>query len=1135
MASNSNRVFVSPGVYTSEKDLSFVSQSVGVTTLGLAGETLRGPAFEPIFISSYGDFSTYFGGVSPEKYTDSQIPKYELGYIAKAYLQQSNQLFVTRVLGYSGYDAGPSWSVVTLGDINCNTLEHVCQTPVTQLTCCGGITGATPQCGDQLGSSIGVLFDSATGAYKPSILGGCPPGFFDVVDCITFTEAGGGPDTFLADRMDNTIELFNGSTTTLRAEINLMLTSYVGNLAGLTWVNGFTYTGTSTAYVYGCNKFDECNNNVPNYPDNAIMPSADVFYNYLSGRTSDRLCSKCNDKCDDENDSWTYNFFDYDEVNQRYNGKSVTITLSNAQGAAGPGTYTSNLSVITCDLQGDTWCEYHNQVVATFRSRGESTLTSGGPVYVVTGATDVTFDCSGSTWAQVINDPFHSFGIRTLDTAGVSRTFETSMSESSKSYVKRVFGIQPFDRDETEIPIFVEEAYPKMLTHYWKKGWVRGLRCQLQALPSFRAATNTNTLGFYQEQWQTPSTPWLVSELRGFKVLQLFRFITIPDGNAANSTVKMSISNLSFDRREFDILIRDFYDTDERPSVLEKYSRCSMNPSSNNYVGKKIGTADSMYELNSRYVMLEMNPEIEMDDNMWDALPCGFEGYLFRQYANRKNPTVLYKTKYDTPGEVIYNPPFGSTTGSNQILSGGDKIRKTYLGISDTIGIDPDFFEYHGKQAPNDKCADSSGNDWPCLTQGYHLDMNATCLYTQGELCRTINCGCPPGGPSGTTNQFVVGDAPFSSEPSLSTDPYFKLASRKFTISPYGGFDGWDIYRKIRSNGDLYRRGQTGYLNGACITTEYPNASGDGSFKPIGTLDASTDYYAYLDGMLTFSNPEAVNINIFATPGIDYVNNSNLVEETIEMIESDRADSLYVTTTPDYNMFVSTPSDPNSIIAPENAVDNLENVGLDSNYTATYYPWVLNNDTENNVRLYIPATYEVMRNIALTDNISFPWFASAGYTRGIVNAVKARKKLTLDERDTLYQGRINPIATYSDSGTIIWGNKTLQVKASALDRINVRRLLLQARKLISAVAVRLLFEQNDEQVRNEFLDLVNPILDSIRRERGLTDFRVVLSDDPQLIDQNTLEGKIYIKPTRSLEFISIEFLITPTGASFENI
>ena len=1117
MASNSNRVFVSPGVYTSEKDLSFVSQSVGVTTLGLVGETLRGPAFEPIFISSYGDFSTYFGGVSPEKYTGSQIPKYELGYIAKAYLQQSNQLFVTRILGYSGYDAGPSWSILTLGDIDCNTLSHICSSGTTA-QCCGGVTGASPTCGSELTSAVDMWSDSSTLKYTDNAGG-------DIIDAIITAET----NDFLGDRMDNVIELYNGSTTTLRKDINLMFDMHVSSLVGLWTGAGQTIIGTSRAFIYGCNNFTDCGSTI-NYPSGATP-----VYGELSGRTSDRLSSFCSDKCDDKNDSWTYNFFDYNESTKIYEGKSVTVTISDAEGQATADRFTSEIQVYTCSVTGQTYCEYHDQVIATFRSRGESTLTSGGPIYSVTGTTDVNFDCTGSTWSQVTNDPFANFGIKTLDALGNDKIFEVSMNESSKTYVKKVFGIQPFDRDGVEVPVFVEEAYPKMLTHYWKKGYVRGLRCQLLALPSFREATNTNTIAFYQEQWQTPSTPWLVSELRGFKVDQLFRFITIPDGNAANRAVKLSITNISFDRREFDILVRDFYDTDERPLVLEKYSRCSMNPSVNSYVGKKIGTSDSMYELNSRYIMLEMNPDIEMDDNLWDTLPCGFEGYQFRQYANRKNPTILYKEKYDTPGEIIYNPPFGSSTGSNIVMSGGDKLRKTYLGISDTRGIDSDFFEYHGKQAPNDKCADSSGNDWPCLTQGFHLDMNANCLYTQGELCKTINCGCAAGGPTGTTDQFIVGNSSFSSEPSLNTDPYFKLSSRKFTVAPYGGFDGWDIYRKTRSNGDLYRRGQTGYLNGACITTEYPNASGDGSFKPIGTLNGSTDYYAYLDGIQTFSNPEAVNINIFATPGIDYVNNSNLAEETIEMIETDRADSLYVTTTPDYNMFVATPSDPNSVISPSNAVNNLETVGIDSNYTATYYPWVLNNDTENNVRLFIPPTYEVMRNIALTDNISFPWFASAGYTRGIVNAVKARKKLTLDERDTLYQGRINPIATYSDSGTIIWGNKTLQVKASALDRINVRRLLLQARKLISAVAVRLLFEQNDEQVRNEFLDLVNPILDSIRRDRGLTDFRVVLSDDPQLIDQNTLEGKIYVKPTRSLEFISVEFLITPTGASFENI
>jgi phage tail sheath protein FI len=298
---------------------------------------------------------------------------------------------------------------------------------------------------------------------------------------------------------------------------------------------------------------------------------------------------------------------------------------------------------------------------------------------------------------------------------------------------------------------------------------------------------------------------------------------------------------------------------------------------------------------------------------------------------------------------------------------------------------------------------------------------------------------------------------------------------------------------------------------------------------------ANTDYYAYLLGQQTFSNPEAVNINVFVTPGIDYVNNSNLVEAAIEMIEFDRADSLYICTTPDYNMLVSSPGNSEDVIYPQEAVDNLETTGIDSNYSCTYYPWVLTRDSVNNTQIYLPPTAEVTRNLALTDNIAFPWFAAAGYTRGIVNAVKARKKLTQEDRDVLYKGRINPIATFSDVGTVIWGNKTLQVRESALDRINVRRLLLQARKLISAVSVRLLFEQNDQKVRQDFLDAVNPILDAIRRDRGLYDFRVTVSSDTADLDRNQMTGKIYIKPTRSLEFIDITFYITPTGASFENI
>ena len=392
-------------------------------------------------------------------------------------------------------------------------------------------------------------------------------------------------------------------------------------------------------------------------------------------------------------------------------------------------------------------------------------------------------------------------------------------------------------------------------------------------------------------------------------------------------------------------------------------------------------------------------------------------------------------------------------------------------------------------------------------------------------------------GPTAGTPMFQCGNASFQSDPDSPSNPYYQIQARKFTFLVQKGYDGWDIYREYRTNGDQFILGGSGYQRGACPSTRYPNATGWGAFKPISISNftdyTNTDYYAYLLGISTFNNPESTNINVFATPGIDYVNNSNLVEDAISMVTYQRADSIYIVTTPDCNVFLPTNTD--NLIYPTEAVDNLDQVGIDSNYTATYYPWILVRDTVNNTQIYIPPTNEVCRNLALTDNISFPWFATAGYTRGLVNAIKARKKLTQEDRDTLYQGRINPIATFSDVGTVIWGNKTLQIADTALNRINVRRLLLQARKLISAVAVRLLFEQNDAKVRQDFLDSVNPILDAIRRDRGLYDFRVTVSSSPEDLDRNTLTGKIYLKPTKALEFIDIEFLITPTGASFENI
>jgi phage tail sheath protein FI len=234
-------------------------------------------------------------------------------------------------------------------------------------------------------------------------------------------------------------------------------------------------------------------------------------------------------------------------------------------------------------------------------------------------------------------------------------------------------------------------------------------------------------------------------------------------------------------------------------------------------------------------------------------------------------------------------------------------------------------------------------------------------------------------------------------------------------------------------------------------------------------------------------------------------------------------------------MLVPTTGEQTDVIYPQEAVDNLETAGIDSNYTATYYPWVLTRDTVNNTQIYIPATAEVCRNLALTDNIAFPWFAAAGYTRGIVNAIKARRKLTQEERDTLYKGRINPIATFSDVGTVIWGNKTLQIRESALDRINVRRLLIAVKKYIASSTRYLVFEQNTAATRNRFLSIANPYLESIQQRNGLYAFRVVMDETnntPDVIDRNVLVGEIFLQPTKTAEFIVLDFNILPTGATF---
>ena len=1045
------KVFVSPGVYTSETDLTFVSQSIGVTTLGMVGETIKGPAFEPIFITSYDEFRTFFGDTSPEKYINTQIPKYESAYIAKSYLQQSNQMYVTRVLGLSGYDAGPSWSIKTIANVNHSTVGLVS----TTLPIAFSFTGST--------STFGLT----SSTY----------GLIPIVDFSgnTYTASNGGTSTFYDDLI--TFARNVSSDLSLSATTN-----YYGSIPSATFASLSAATTTS---------------GITN-PFGVTIPLT------------------TNNKPSNENDSWYY--ANFTNTNGVYSGYSFHYSLTSFTKVG--TSFTGVTTGTSYSFSGISYTEFDNMVITTIRSRGITSYTSTdhGQIYSLTGNT-LGVDAANSTGLKI--SPFSSIKLTGTTTSNTNFSFDVSMKDTNSNYITNVLGVDNFANDRIEVPVFVEEHYPTLLNQSYKLGYIRGLKTDLTYLPSARSnsSDSSDSIGWYLEKYQSPKTPYVVSELRGNKVYNLFKFISISDGNLANTEIKLSIINMSFKNKTFDVLVRSFFDSDSSPIVLEKYTNCTLDENQNSFIGKKIGTSDGKYNLVSKYIMIEMADEFPSD-----ALPCGFMGYNQRKYGSTGTsgltPNLLYKTEYYFNNEVVNNEPFAA---SNTVS--GDNIKRTYLGFSTNYGYDTSLLAYKGKVNPTNIINDSV--EWGYITKGFHMDSGATVVNIATSYSN-----------SGTT-AFEVGNGSFIAEPTTKDNPYYFLYSRKFTLLFQGGFDGWDVYSERRTNGDGYQIGGVDYMRGAksVAGSKYAAATGQGTFKEIvegdGSIEfATTDYYAYLKAILTYQNPESTNINIFVTPGIDYVNNSNLVESTIDMIESDRADSIYIVTTPDANLLTT---DVSNVIYPQESIDTLEETNIDSNYTATYYPWILVRDQVNNTQIYLPPTGEVCRNFALTDNVAFPWFASAGYTRGLVNSVKARLKLTQDDRDTLYQGRINPIATFSDVNTVIWGNKTLQVRESALNRINVRRLLLQARKLISAVAVRLLFEQNDQIVRQQFLDTVNPILDGIRRDRGLIDFRVTVSNDPEDIDRNTMSGKIYIKPSSSLEFISLEFVITPTGASFEDI
>ena len=412
---SSNKVFVSPGVYTSERDLTFVAQSVGVTTLGLVGETLQGPAFEPIFITNFDEYQVYFGGTSPEKFVNTQIPKYETSYIAKAYLQQSNQLFVTRVLGLSGYDAGPSWSIVTIGNINPATISAT------------GNTSGTLQFTGTTGASSNITITSVPAVLQSE--------FYS-----TYTQFDGGTSTlnldfqsFIATQLGNYTTPLSGTSAQFWGSVNA---TTFNAITGVT-LNG-TGAISATSETFGV--------------DNVNLASAN-----LSATT---------------NDAWYYALFEPGVSNPMttYYGYSFGAAVATIATTPTPGVFSGTVTINATKFTASASTDFDDLVVATLRSRGITNFSSSqhGPLYQVTGTSDVTMVCTGN-YSGISSNPYATFVISGITKDSDTFSFETSMTSSDSQYLSKVFGRSNFAKDRTEVPLFVEEVYSSLLLNGYRQ------------------------------------------------------------------------------------------------------------------------------------------------------------------------------------------------------------------------------------------------------------------------------------------------------------------------------------------------------------------------------------------------------------------------------------------------------------------------------------------------------------------------------------------------------------------------------------------------------------------------------------------------------------------------------------------
>ena len=720
----------------------------------------------------------------------------------------------------------------------------------------------------------------------------------------------------------------------------------------------------------------------------------------------------------------------------------------------------------------------------TAYDRGQNLFGFSGSVLTPSNATVI-----GAEYSLELNDVHFDTDTNNYVSSSYG-TYTFSLDTESSAYLTNVFGT---DAKAGFVPVATGQKIEAAYTYKNFKNRTKEVIDEMLASGSWKIQISsrdnmaftdgiTPDVGTSVYDLTNAYTPFISSQkVAGFNTsaslaYDLFKVYTMSDGTPTNTQYKVEISNVrsagsvpGTKYGSFSLVLRAFSDTDAKIQILERYDNLNLDVNSSNYIARRIGDVYNYIDFNGKIIE-------------------------FGDYVNKSKLIRVEMATSPWPTDAI---PFGFGPYASPI--GGDYAR---------LGKLPAMQYCSASIYPLQPGRYASGIVFqPAPAQA---DDDLLALYPNGSSVgpeldnKQYFAPLPLGSATGANVAFDLETNCGITPLYVASQENINVKKRRFVLGFQGGFDGQSPSIPFLVGNDILPTNQQGL---DCSTN-----------KSYGS-------YAYKQCLAALGNADEFDFNLITVPGIQYQDHPYVASLVIDTCER-RGDAFYI-------MDIA----PNQM-AGDTSIQNVVDLAaqFDTNYAATYYPWVKIVDTNSNKIIPVPPSVVMMSVYAANDKVAAEWFAPAGLNRGgIPQAVQVADRLTHTERDTLYEGHVNPIAAFPGQGVVAWGQKTLQRQASALDRVNVRRLLIALKKFIASSSRYLVFEQNVSTTRQRFLNIVNPYLESVQQRSGIYSFKVIMDDSnntPDIVDRNILYGQIYIQPTRTAEFIVLDFNVMPTGATF---